>query len=70
MAQLVQELGYKAYILRIWKESKQWRFSLEPIGSGRRQGFAHIDQIVEFLKEMTPVVEQKNTAECKTAVSC
>jgi len=59
MAQWVQEPDYKAYILRIWKESEQWRFSIEAVGSGRRQGFACIEQVVAFLEKVTPGAETK-----------
>jgi len=57
MTQWVQEPDYKAYILRIWKESGQWRFSIEPVGSGRRQGFAGIEQLAAFLEEVTPAAQ-------------
>lgn len=57
MAQWVQEPNYKAFILRIWKESAGWRFSIEPIGSGRRQGFASIEQMVTFLEEAAPTAD-------------
>lgn len=59
MTQWLQEPEYQAYLLRIWKDSGQWRFSIEAVDTGRRQGFAGIEQLVAFLEELTPVTEEK-----------
>jgi hypothetical protein len=47
--------NYKAFLLRCWVESAKegalWRFSLEPVGDGRRLGFTDLEDLVNFLKE-------------------
>lgn len=46
--------NYKAYLLRCWieiaEERTTWRFSLEPVGGGRRLGFSNLEALVDFLK--------------------
>jgi len=44
---------YTTYILRCWQEGANWRYSLEEIGSGKRQGFAGLDDFVAFLLART-----------------
>lgn len=50
---------YLSYLLRLWEtESKGrqvWRASLEEPGTGRRQGFACIQDLVEFLWSQTSI---------------
>jgi hypothetical protein len=47
--------GYQSYLLRLWREkgraSIQWRASLQDPHSGDRVGFAHLDELVGFLRE-------------------
>ena len=44
---------YLSYLLRLWQSESDgqqvWRASLEKPGSGERQGFASIQDLVEFL---------------------
>jgi len=40
---------YRAYLLRCWLEGTNWRYSLEEVGSGKRHGFATLDEFVTFL---------------------
>ena len=50
-------LGYRSYLLRLWRErgsaSIHWRASLQDPHSGERMGFAHLDELVAFLREQT-----------------
>jgi hypothetical protein len=64
MTQWLNEPEYQAYLLRIWKDSGQWRFSIEAVDSGRRQGFACIEQLVAFLEEAAPAPEEKASSRC------
>jgi hypothetical protein len=47
--------GYYSYLLRLWREkgsaSIQWRASLQDPHSGERVGFAHLNELVAFLRE-------------------
>jgi hypothetical protein len=49
--------GYYSYLLRLWREkgsaSIQWRTSLQDPHSGERIGFAHLDELVAFLRAQT-----------------
>jgi hypothetical protein len=49
--------GYYSYLLRLWREkgsaSIQWRASLQDPHSSERVGFAHLDELVAFLREQT-----------------
>ena len=49
--------GYQSYLLRLWREkgrtSIQWRASLQDPHSGDRVGFAHLDELIAFLREQT-----------------
>jgi len=47
-----QVAEYQAYILRIWKESGKWRFSIESLGSEQRKGFADIEELFAFLEDV------------------
>lgn len=46
---------YQSYLLRLWKAPAGpvtvWRASLESPSTGRRQGFASLQDLVEFLAE-------------------
>ena len=50
-------LGYVSFLLRMWREksrtSIQWRASLQDPHSSERVGFAHLDELVAFLREQT-----------------
>jgi hypothetical protein len=41
---------YGAYLLRCWQDGRAWRFSLEPIGEGQRQGFEQIDDLLRAVE--------------------
>ncbi len=50
-------LHYHAQVLRMWSESPAhelpaWRFSLEEIGTGVRNGFADLDTLIEHLLDL------------------
>ena len=49
-----QASDYQAYILRIWKESGEWRFSIESLGSDQRKGFTNIEELFAFLEDTAP----------------
>ena len=52
--------GYVSYLLRLWREkggqTTWWRASLQDPHSGQRVGFAHLDELVAFLREQTGLV--------------
>lgn len=47
--------GYLSYLLRMWQtsdeEKRTWCASLEQPGTGRRRGFASLDELFDFLRE-------------------
>jgi hypothetical protein len=48
--------GHVSYLLRLWREKGRaatWRASLQDPVSGDRVGFAHLDDLVAFLREQT-----------------
>jgi hypothetical protein len=48
---------YLSYLLRLWQTSDDgeqiWRASLETPGTGERQGFASIEDLIRFLRDRT-----------------
>ena len=52
--------SYQAYLLRIWLENQpgvdglppDWRFSLEDAHSGARRGFASLETLADYLREL------------------
>lgn len=48
---------YLAYLLRLWQVREKgqiaWRASVENAHTGEKVGFAHLDQLVAFLRERT-----------------
>ena len=52
-----QPQDYLAYLLRLWREqggeTTRWRASLQDPHSGEKFGFAHLDELVAFLREQT-----------------
>ena len=48
---------YLSYLLRLWQTSDRgkqvWRASLEIPGSGKRQGFANLKDLFDFLESQT-----------------
>ena len=55
----------KSYLLRIWPQqtavTTQWRFSLQPIPNGDRQGFADLLELLLYLEAITPDSEASKT---------
>jgi hypothetical protein len=49
MSTTKQPSPYTAYLLRCWLEGSAWRYSLEEVGSGKRHGFATLDEFVSFM---------------------
>lgn len=49
MSTIERSPAYTAYLLRCWLDGENWRYSLEKVGSSRRQGFATLDELVAFL---------------------
>jgi hypothetical protein len=53
--------GYVSYILRLWRERggqmSWWRASLQDPRTGERVGFAHLDELVVFLREQIGLVQ-------------
>ena len=52
-----QQRHYLSYLLRLWQlengEKQIWRASLESPGTGKRHGFACLDDLFEFLRIQT-----------------
>ena len=49
MSRVRQPAKYTAYLLRCWLEGSTWRYSLEEVGTGKRHGFATLDEFVSFM---------------------
>ncbi len=55
-----QKPDYRSFMLRIWIEQtdgNKWRFSLEDTQTGKRKGFANINQLKAYLDEITSEVQ-------------
>jgi len=62
---------YFAYLLRLWREpggeTARWRASLHDPHTGEKFGFAHLDDLVAFLRGrlgLAPPAENLMKAEC------
>ena len=59
--------NYKAYLLRLWLagdgDQPEWRASLEDPGTGEVRGFSDLEEMLEFLKVVESVIEQKTEEE-------
>ncbi|WP_420629182.1 hypothetical protein [Candidatus Leptofilum sp.] len=55
----------KSFLLRIWPQetavATEWRFSLQPIPDGDRQGFADLLELLLYLEAITPDIETPNS---------
>jgi hypothetical protein len=55
---------YLSYMLRLWEtsngERQIWRASLESPGSGERQGFASLRDLIQFLEAQTEHQEKRD----------
>jgi hypothetical protein len=56
---------YLSYMLRLWQtgddKEQVWRASLESPGAGKRQGFACLKDLFDFLLAQTGQAESLNT---------
>jgi hypothetical protein len=41
-----------SYLLRLWRTNDQWRASLENPGTGKRIGFANLEQLFAYLMDL------------------
>jgi hypothetical protein len=52
-----QERRYISYLLRLWQIESQgqlvWQASLEDSRTGKRRGFASVDALLAFLRQLT-----------------
>lgn len=46
---------YHAYLLRIWREAEgmPWRATLQNPHTGEQEGFASVDQLIDFIRNKT-----------------
>ena len=52
---------YRSYLLRLWRvedDGGNWRALLEEVETGKRQGFANLEKLIEFLEEMDKTEKQ------------
>ena len=65
---MLTSTGYVAFLLRLWLagdgDQPQWRASLEDPRTGQVQGFANLDEMVEFLKAL----ERMNSGKTEEAI--
>ena len=58
---------YLSYLLRLWQTQDQgqnlWRASLEKPGTGERQGFADLEELVQFLRAQMEERERERERE-------
>jgi hypothetical protein len=51
---MTKQKGYFSYLLRVWQtsdgEEGVWHVSLEQPGTQERQGFANLEELVQFLQ--------------------
>ena len=57
---------YLAYLLRLWQVHNKgeigWRASVENAHTGEKVGFAHLDELVAFLRERTGLAPPAESA--------
>ena len=67
----LQSSNRVAYLLHLWHSAGQWRASLENLETGKRLGFANLEQLFAYLMDLTegnlsqqsdPGQEQKDRA--------
>ena len=52
---------YRAYMLRMWRteeDGHNWRALLEEVETGKRHGFANLEELFEFLESLGGEGEQ------------
>jgi hypothetical protein len=47
------QLKYRSYLLRLWQTSQAWHASLDDPHTGKRLGFATLEQLFAYLMEVT-----------------
>jgi hypothetical protein len=59
--ELHKRKGYRAYLLRCWREGEEWRFYLGEVSGERRQyGFSSLEALVAFLRTQVMGGGRKN----------
>ena len=52
--------AYRSYLLRLWRTPHAWRASLDDPHTGKRLGFASLEQLFAYLMEATERDEEQN----------
>lgn len=50
------------FILRCWLERSNWHYGLEEVGTGKRHGFASLDEFVSFLLAWETTLEKRKNS--------
>jgi hypothetical protein len=50
--------AYRSYLLRLWRTPQAWHASLDDPHTGKRLGFANLEQLFAYLMEVTEHDEQ------------
>jgi hypothetical protein len=50
-----------SYLLHVWRTNGQWRASLEVPGTGKRIGFANLEQLFAYLMDLIEGNSNKQT---------
>jgi hypothetical protein len=50
--------AYRSYLLRLWRTPPAWHASLDDPHTGKRLGFASLEQLFAYLMEVTEHDEQ------------
>ncbi|MCB8926749.1 MAG: hypothetical protein H6652_14110 [Ardenticatenaceae bacterium] len=55
---------YHAYLLRIWREEEgmPWRATLQNPHTGEQEGFASVEQLIEFLRDKTEEADSEKSS--------
>lgn len=48
----LQSSNRVAYLLHLWRSAGQWRASLENLETGKRFGFANLEQLFAYLMDL------------------
>ena len=48
-----------SYLLHVWRTNGQWRASLEVPGTGKRIGFANLEQLFAYLMDLIEGISNK-----------
>jgi hypothetical protein len=53
---------YFSYLLRVWQvrkdDGQDWRASLENVETGEKHGFASLEDLVIYLKQVLPKIDE------------